>query len=1103
MTINMRLEVNVSVSLHKYIFNKSRNEFLKGECMGVLKMKRRGLRIQAVLLALIILVTIIFSAFTNEKSVKAAGVTLIIHYARPDNTYDGWNLWVWDNGKEGKQVDFTEKDEFGEIAVYSTANTTEVGFIVRLRNWEAKDPDSDRFVTVKEGVTEIWLSSGVEDYKTTPPEGMSSFDYEKVIKERLNAYNKEEALKINVHYHSFSLNYNEMNTYSTYGDNEGGSYPLHAVDDFGAIFHIGILGNSKNNVATLQFFDESGNSDYQNIRNIDLRKAKNGVIDVYAVEGNPNLWYDISEVNYNPVIFDAAFLSAKEIVFKVSKEIDTSKEEEKLEYKVVDQEGKEYGIKNVWSENPGTVSEASLIMEEPLELGNTYTVERNGYGSQVVSVNNVFSNEEFENAFTYEGDDLGAIYQEEATKFRVWAPTATNIDLNLYSSGDGDTLLEVIPMTKDMKGTWIAKVARDLNKTYYTYSVTVNGIINEAVDPYARTTGVNGERGMIIDLSSTSPSGFENDKRPEFLSPTDAIIYELHVRDLSTDTSSGIKNVGKFLGLTETGTKNSYGHATGIDHLKELGITHLHLLPSFDYASVDESKPETNAFNWGYDPLNYNVPEGSYSTDPYHGEVRVNEFKQMVQSLHENGIRVVMDVVYNHTFSVDSNLNKIVPDYYYRKDGDSYSNGSGCGNETASERAMVRKYIVDSVVYWATEYHVDGFRFDLMGVHDMETMNAIKEALHEIDESIIIYGEGWTGGTSALSSDKSALKVSTYKMEGIAAFSDDIRDGIKGSVFDSLDKGFVSGKTGMEETIKFGVVGATNHTDIDYTKTSSKQYWAGEPGQCINYVSCHDNLTLWDKLSISNATDSYEDIVKMNKLASAIVFTSQGIPFIQAGEEFLRSKPSALNPGEFDENSYSSPDSTNSLKWDTLKENEDVYSYYQGLIAFRKAHDGLRLKTTEEINNQLSFIDGLDSNVVAYQIAHKLDNKTMEHMFVVYNANKESKNVTLPDGSWGIYINGEVAGNERLNEVSGVILVEPISAMVLVKHTNIEGEDSKLKDDSKNNTNDVLNNMEDNDKELGSDTTALAVILTVGGAALVAAATIFGVMKYRNKKHNN
>lgn len=678
-------------------------------------------------------------------------------------------------------------------------------------------------------------------------------------------------------------------------------------------------------------------------------------------------------------------------------------------------------------------AQGGCVMENQHINSNRNELELLKIWSDHKGMYDIFSSIEFEEAFTYEGDDLGAIYNKDATKFRVWAPTASKIDLRLYRTGHDNSLFEVIPMSRDVKGTWVVTVEKDLNKIYYTYLVTVDGITSEAVDPYVRTTGVNGERGMVIDLLETNPCGFIEEKRPESCSPLDTVIYELHIRDFSTDPSSGIKNVGNFLAFTETGTKNSFGQGTGIDHLTELGITHLHLLPSFDYASVDESRPEDNAFNWGYDPLNYNVPEGSYSTDPFHGEVRVKEFKQMILSLHEHGIRVVMDVVYNHTFSVDSNLNKIVPDYYYRKVGDAYSNGSGCGNETASERAMVRKFIVDSVVYWAKEYHVDGFRFDLMGVHDIETMKAVKKALHEVDPSILIYGEGWTGGDSSLSYEKRAIKAHTYKMEGVASFNDDLRDAIKGSVFDSYEKGFVSGKTGLEGNIKFGVVAATNHTGIDFSKTSSGRYWAGSPCQCINYVSCHDNLTLWDKLTISNPNESFENRVKMNKLACAIVFTSQGIPFIQAGEEFLRSKPSGVNEGGFEENSYKSPDSTNRLQWDNLKQYEDVFTYYKGLIAFRKEHAGLRLKTTEEINSQLSFIEGLENNVVAFHIEHKLDDTNMEHIFVVYNANKESKRIMLPDGAWGVYVNGETAGIDRMQEVTSDIMVEPISAMVLLK----------------------------------------------------------------------
>ncbi len=592
-------------------------------------------------------------------------------------------------------------------------------------------------------------------------------------------------------------------------------------------------------------------------------------------------------------------------------------------------------------------------------------------------------------------------------------------------------------MTKDVNGTWIISVSGDLNGKYYTYTAVTSLGTNEAVDPYARSTGANGQRGMILDLTSTNPDGWDKDKKPEFLEMTDAVIYELHVRDLSSNSSSGISNTGKFLEFTETGTKNADGLSTGIDHLKELGITHLHLLPSFDYASVDETKLDTPQFNWGYDPQNYNSPEGSYSTDPYHGEVRVKEMKQAVQSLHKNGIRVVMDVVYNHTAAtVDSNFNKLVPNYYYRKDGSVFSNASGCGNETASDHSMVRKFIVDSVVYWAKEYHIDGFRFDLMAVHDIETMNEVRAALNEVDPSILIYGEGWTGGTSTLPESNQSLKKNISFIDGVAAFSDDLRDGIKGSVFEAMETGFVSGSTGLEESIKFGIVASTNHPQINYSLVNySDTYWAKSPSQCINYASAHDNLTLWDKLATSNSQDSEADRIAMNKLSASIVFTSQGIPFFQAGEELLRSK--VKEDGTFDENSYQSSDVVNGIRWENKTTYQDVFEYYKGLIAFRKAHPSLRMTTTEEIASNLVFTENTPANTVAYHISGKPNKESAEGIYIIHNANRNSVSIDLPKGSWNVYVNGEKAGTKVLETIkNGKAEVAPISTMVLVQESS-------------------------------------------------------------------
>lgn len=639
----------------------------------------------------------------------------------------------------------------------------------------------------------------------------------------------------------------------------------------------------------------------------------------------------------------------------------------------------------------------------------------------------------FDEEWAYDGNDLGAVYTKDKTVFRVWAPLASEVTLNLYKQGDDDNLMETIPMTADRKGTWVYEKAGDLQGIYYTYSVRNGKDINEVVDLYARSTGVNGNRGEIIDLEAANPDGFAADVRPAFSNATDAVIYELHIRDLSSDASSGIHNTGKFLGLTERGTRNSEGLSTGLDHILELGVTHVQLLPSFDYATVDEAKPDIAQFNWGYDPKNYNVPEGSYSTDPYHGEVRVREMKQMIQTLHQNGLRVIMDVVYNHTYNLaDSWFQKTVPDYYYRKKGGSYSNGSGCGNETASERAMMRKYIVDSVVYWATEYHIDGFRFDLMGVHDLDTMRAVREALDKVDPSIMVYGEGWTGGEAALPAEQQTVKSHIYQLDRVGAFSDDIRDGIKGSVFDALDRGFVSGKAGTEEDIQFCVAAATAHPQLN-PGSRGRANWSGQPGQSINYVSCHDNLTFWDKLAISNAADSEADRVKMNKLGSAIILTSQGVPFMQAGEEMLRSKPNEKRRSGYDENSYCSPDKTNSIKWDDKGKVMDIYEYYKGLIAFRKAHSALRMTTAVDIRDRLSFMSGLAANVVAYTIKSKAHGKTAQDITVIYNGNPDAVTVSLPAGAWTVCINGEKAGCEALATAQGSVTVEGISAMVLVQ----------------------------------------------------------------------
>jgi len=761
--------------------------------------------------------------------VNAADITVNLHYQRTDGIYDGWNVWVWSTG-DGSAAEFTSEDDFGKIASITVPpEATQVGFIIRLNEWEMKDIEVDRFIdvsTVLSGTVDVYVTTGVEEFE----------------------------MKIS--------------------------------DD-------AVLGEKTSEVTP---------------------------------------------------------------------------------------------------------------------VGNT----------------SEYSTQAFEDKFTYSGDDLGATWTSDDTSFRVWAPTAEKVQVNLYKEGDASVsdLIETIDMTGDVNGTWVASKVGDENGIYYTYSVTVDGIVKETIDPYARTAGVNGDRGMIIDLESTNPDGWEEDTNPHAgLAITDAVIYELHIRDLSSDSSSGIENTGKYLGLTETGTTNSGGDSTGLDHIKDLGITHLHLLPVFDYATVDESKPDTEQFNWGYDPKNYNIPEGSYSTDPYQGEVRVSELKQMVSTLHESDISVVMDVVYNHVSSAeDFCFNMIVPGYFSRvDDAGTYSNGSGCGNDVASERSMVSKYIVDSVVYWATEYHIDGFRFDLVGLTDIDTINQIRTELDKIDPSILMYGEGWTMKTTLTKDDVTlATQVNSALTPGMAYFSDNYRDAIKGSVFNATEKGYVNGSASEMTEVLSGIEGMPS--------------WSQSPSQTINYSSCHDNLTLFDKISSSNGTDSFEDRVKQNLLAAAMVYTAQGVPFIQAGEEMLRTK--ITEDGTFDSNSYASSDGINSLKWDDLAkvEYENVFNYYKGLIAFRQAHAGLRMDTAEDVEANITILENLDANIAAFTIKGGANGEISDGIMVIYNPNKTETTVTLPAGDWKVCVNDSQAGTQVLDTITdGKAVVNPISCMVLVQ----------------------------------------------------------------------
>lgn len=653
--------------------------------------------------------------------------------------------------------------------------------------------------------------------------------------------------------------------------------------------------------------------------------------------------------------------------------------------------------------------------EEELDITKSYKLQIKGYGDKVVVPLGVFGSEEFAEKYNYDGE-LGAVVKGNTTEFKLWAPTASKVVLNLFQSGNGGSAYQTIEMEKADKGVWLKNIENCGHGTYYTYTVTTSLETQEAVDPYARSAGVNGDRGMVVDLSRTNPDGWGSVSYMTTARYTDAVIWEVHVRDFSNKISQS-RYKGKFMAFTERGLKNSAGISVGVDYLLDLGVTHVHLMPSSDYATVDEANPDSG-FNWGYDPKNYNVPEGSYSTNPYDGEVRVTEFKKMVQSLHEAGLSVVMDVVYNHTYDANSNFNKIVPYYYYRyTSSGANSSASGCGNDTASERYMFRRFMVDSVSYWMKEYKVDGFRFDLMGLHDLETMRQIEQALHQINPSAIIYGEGWSMG-STVDGSKQANQTNIKEISAtngaagsVALFNDVIRDGLKGSVFNSASKGYINGagKSNIN-AVKFGINGASG----------VGASWSVKNSAVINYMSCHDNLSLWDKLAVANANDTLQTRLAMNRLGATIVMMSSGTPLMQAGEEMLRTKNG-------DENSFKSSDAINNIDWESLTPNSDQYAmmqYYKGLIALRKSSDLFTASAG------VAHMFDVDSSTGF--MAVKYDNHRGNYALLILNPTSSAVSYSL-DGEWRMYADGSTASAQAISTVSGTIQIPAYSAIVLRK----------------------------------------------------------------------
>lgn len=670
------------------------------------------------------------------------------------------------------------------------------------------------------------------------------------------------------------------------------------------------------------------------------------------------------------------------------------------------------------------VDTAVIEVAEDLDITKIYRISIEGYGEKTVIPTDIFDTEYFISNFTYDGK-LGALTNGEETTFKLWAPTASRVLLNLFTSGHEGEAYKKIEMSRGDRGVW-SHTEPCSHGTYYTYTVTTVVGTQDTVDPYAKSVGLNGNRGMVVDLSKTNPVGWrEHSFVSRISSYSDAIIWEVHVRDFS-NTIEGSKYKGKYLAFTERGLVNEHGEAVGIDYLVNLGITHVHLLPVYDYATVDEANPDSE-FNWGYDPKNYDSPEGSYSTDPYDGEVRIREYKEMVMALHEAGIAVVMDMVYNHTYSANSSFNRVVPYYYYRFDalGENISE-SGCGNDTASERYMYGKFMVDSTRYWVKEYKLDGLRFDLMGMHDLATMQKVERAVHHVNPNAIIYGEGWDmgktidGSARAMQKEISKIVPGDGAIGGIAVFNDVIRDGLKGSVFIDDSKGYISGD-GEESfpAVLFGIKGGCG---------SDKYGWEVDNAMVVNYMSAHDNNTLWDKLAMSNEEDDVKTRAAMNRLGATMLMISKGAVFFQAGEEMLRSKP--MGDGKFDENSYKSSDEINNIRWNLLKNGsmeKKMSIFYKGLIEMRKAYP-IFTKLDTTISGETISEDGR-----AYVC---IDDHTGGKALVIINPT-DGKMTCALDSTWNVISNGERAGLEVIKVVKKQITIPPYSATVLVNDSVI------------------------------------------------------------------
>ena len=957
-----------------------------------------------ILASLLILLQLIF-VFPMQSLAFDEQTTVIVHYQEAEGNDKDWNLWVWPAGGEGSAYDFTGEDNFGKIATITLPGDHDtVGFIVRTESWE-KDTSNDRFIEqFNGGVGEIWIIGGQEEFYYENPEGPDAI--------------LDEQVTLQINYHNYDENYENISAIVYADESNKQTISLEGTSDFGVSEEILLTDTLNKEKIVVEIL-----ADDRLIGQFDVKKINEGKADIYLVENNDRVFYTSSDAVYRPKAVTAKLNDTQTIVLETNMPFKAT-----LDTMSVFINGESVSIESLNFEtvnNDFNGQSGTVKLSDKANYTDDIIIVIPKFEEINVQLGDVYDTDEFRMQYTYNGTDLGPTYSKSSTTFKVWAPTAQDINLVLFDDYRSE-VSDRYEMRFDENGVWTVEVNGDLHNQLYTYEVKHQSDYEFVVDPYAKGVSVNGVKSAVVDLDSTDPEFWDDDYQTNFTNITDAIMYEVHVRDLSMHSQSGIKNKGLFLGFTETGTTTNDGYSTGLDYIKELGVTHIQFMPIYDYGSIDESKDDYQ-FNWGYDPVNYNALEGSYSSDPYTPDVRINEFKQTVQAIHDEDMKVTMDVVYNHVFSLNAMaFEKLVPGYYFRKEETgNYANGSGCGNETASERPMVRKFIVDSVTYLADEYNLDGFRFDLMGLHDVETMNQVRASLNEIDPSITIIGEGWNMGI-VLNEESKANQNQAHLMSGIAHFNDTIRDGLKGSVFDSLDQGFVNGKADMESVVFSGIIGGIVYDDIST--------WGDiEPTQSVTYVEAHDNNTLYDKLKLSNPEAKPAEIKKMHLLADSIVLTSQGVTFIHAGQEFLRTKLG-------DENSYKSSDIVNRLDWLRREKNNDTVEYFKGLIEMKKEHKAFRFATKDEIKESITPLT-LENNVIAYQIE---SDDVWDSIVVIHNANKEAISVTLPENAvWEVVVKEGQAGIESLESISGdEVLVSGIDTVVMYKAAELDTDES-------------------------------------------------------------